>query len=170
MKPTNYQFKYWDSRLFNDVYLERDLPIQEKQIWESEENIGFQYLMNDLRNLSKEYGDEDQEQSSWSETETINKWIKPVLRALGWENKCTGLQKPYVEEASLTHGDIRYKPDIMIVDLPEDAKYIRKAKGIKKLQEAKQSVLVPVEAKYWNRLEEDRQGRIEEKKKDQRRL
>ena len=162
--PKAYRFKYWDSRLFNDVYLEKDLPKQE-EVWGHEEDLGFQYLMNELRNLATDYSEEDQEQSGWSELDTINNWIKRVLYALGWENKCERKQKPYVEQACLTHDGTKYTPDILIVDMPQEKKHIGNKKSTDKLLEARQSVLVPVEAKYWNRLEEYRQGRAEERKK-----
>ena len=161
----NCRFKYWDSRLFNDVYLERDLPEQEKFIWESENYPEFNILMKELINLAEEYGEEGCKQSSWSETETINRWIKRVLAALGWEDKREVQDDSYVEQASFTHDGKTYKPDILIVDRPTDADYIRKEKGRGRLREARHSVLVPVEAKYWNRLEECRQNLGEKREK-----
>ena len=44
----------------------------------------------------------------------------------------------------------------------KEKQYLNKAKGADRLLEARESVLIPVEAKYWNRLEHYRQGREED--------
>jgi adenine-specific DNA-methyltransferase len=160
------RFKYWESHLFNEVYLRRDLPEKHADKWNNTEDLGFQHFMNTLRNLALEFKDSDKELSNWSETETINKWVKHVLDALGWKNNCNGVQDPFLEETSFRYDGKTYRTDILIVDHPKETKYINQAKGDDKLVEARNSVIMPVEVKYWQRLEEFRQGKKAEKKRN----
>src|SRR6185312_15167019 len=89
--------KYWNSHLFNKVYLRHDLA-EKHDCWNDEEDPGFQNFLNALRDLATEYKNRESELASWSETETINNWVKHVLNALGWSNNCTGVQNPFLEE------------------------------------------------------------------------
>jgi hypothetical protein len=159
------RFKYWESHLFNEVYLRRDLPEKHADKWGNTEDLSFQHFLNTLRNLAAEYKDRDKELSNWSETETINNWVKHVLDGLGWKNNCTGVQNPFLEETSFRYDGKTYRTDILIVDHPKEKHYVNQVKGDDKLVEARNSVIMPVEVKYWQRLEEFRQGRKEEKKR-----
>lgn len=152
--------KYWTSSLFNSVYLRHDIS-EKITDWKNDDSLDFQNFLNSIRNLCIEYKDNEKELSSWSETETINNWVMHVLNALGWSNNCTGSKNPYLEQTSFRYDNKTYRTDILIVDDPEVKKYINQAKGDGKLTEARQSVLLPVEVKYWNRLEEYRQGQKE---------
>ncbi len=154
--------KYWSSSLFNSVYLRHDIS-DKHPAWKNDDNLDFQNFLNTLRNLAVEYKDREKELSHWSETETINNWVKHVLHALGWTNNCSGVQNPFLEETSFRYEGKTYRTDILIVDHPKEKQYINQATGDGKLTEARQSVLIPVEVKYWNRLEEYRQGHNEEK-------
>ena len=160
------QIKYWKSSLFNDVYLRQDLPNHPdyKYEWGNDDTEEFQYFLNTLYDLAHEYGTDDRSLRKWSETETINNWIKPVLQALGWSNKCSGAQQnPFLEETSFSYEGRTYRTDILLVDMPKEKKYIRGKKGDDKLIEARENVLMPVEAKYWDRLEQLRQEKKEQK-------
>lgn len=159
------QFKYWNSSLFNEVYLRKDLPEKYSEMWEEDEAGGFYEFLNNFTNLCKDHEGKEKELKNWSETQTINNWIKYILEDLGWANNCGSRQNPFLEEESFRYENKTYRTDILVVDLPEEKKYISSAKGDKKLTEARQSVLIPVEAKYWNRLEQYRQGDSEEKNK-----
>lgn len=154
--------KYWSSSLFNTVYLRHDIS-DKHSCWKDEDDLDFQNFMNTLRNIAAEYKDREKELSNWSETETINNWVKHVLHALGWTNNCTGVQNPFLEETSFRYDGKTYRTDILIVDHPKEKQYVNQAKGDDKLKEARQSILMPVEVKYWQRLEEYRQGKKEEK-------
>jgi adenine-specific DNA-methyltransferase len=156
--------KYWSSSLFNTVYLRHDIA-DKHSCWKDDDSLEFQNFMNTLRNLATEYKDREKELLNWSETETINNWVKHVLHALGWTNNCTGVQNPFLEETSFRYDGKTYRTDILIVDHPKEKQYINQAKGDDKLTEARQSILMPVEVKYWQRLEEFRQGKKEEKKR-----
>ncbi len=161
------QIRYWRSSLFNDVYLRKDLPELYKDLWEADDVSEFQYFMNRLRDLATEYGGQERILEKWSETETINNWIKHVLNGLGWANNCTGIQNPYLEQTSFTHDGKTYRTDILIVDSPKEKQYINKHKNAhEKINEAKESVLIPVEAKYWRRLDQDPKKIEEEKKRN----
>jgi type I restriction-modification system DNA methylase subunit len=154
--------KYWSSSLFNTVYLRHDIS-DKHSCWKNDDDLDFQNFMNTLRNIAAEYKNREKELSNWSETETINNWVKHVLHALGWTNNCTGVQNPFLEETSFRYDNKTYRTDILIVDHPKEKQYVNQAKGDDKLKEARQSILMPVEVKYWQRLEEYRQGKKEEK-------
>lgn len=154
--------KYWSSSLFNTVYLRHDIS-DKHSCWKNEDDLDYQNFMNTIRNLAAEYKNREKELSNWSETETINNWVKHVLQALGWTNHCTGVQNPFLEETSFRYDGKTYRTDILIVDHPKEKQYVNQAKGDDKLREARRSILMPVEVKYWQRLEEYRQGTKEEK-------
>ena len=168
----NVQTRYFRSSLFNEIYLRHDLPSREDYTseWHHEESKDFQDFLNALSDLAHEYCSNPKELSNWSETETINNWIKPILSALGWGDNCQGVQHPYLEETSFSYNGSTLRTDILIVDLPSEKQTIRKKKGIDKLIDARESVIVPVEAKYWDRLEIIRRGkkdsRVRSKKDD----
>lgn len=157
--------KYWNSHLFNTVYLRHDLSAKH-EIWDDEEDLGFQNFLSGIRDLAKEYKNRERELEGWSETETINNWVKHVLNALGWANNCTGVQNPYLEETSFRYNGKTYRTDILIVDHPREKQHINSVNGDEKLQEVRQTTnIIPVEVKYWQRLEEYRQGKKEESKR-----
>lgn len=156
--------KYWTSSLFNTVYLRHDIS-DKHSCWKDEDNLDFQNFLNELRNIAADYKDREKELSSWSETETINNWVKRVLGALGWENNCTGKLNPYLEETTFRYDNKTYRTDILIVDIPNEKMYVKDAEGDKRIQVARESVLMPIEVKYWQRLEEYRQGKKEEKRR-----
>lgn len=155
------QFRYWESHLFNEVYLKKDLPEKHSEVWNNTETLEFQSFYKVLRDLAEEYKDRDRELTNWSETETINNWVKHILISLGWANNCTGVQNPFLEETSFRYNGKTYRTDILLVDHPKEKQYINQSKGDDKITEARQSVLIPVEVKYWQRLEEYRQGSAE---------
>lgn len=159
----NAQFKHWESHLFNEVYLKKDLPEKHSEVWNDTENLEFQQFYGLLRDLAEEYKDRDKELSNWSETETINNWVKHVLNSLGWSENCTGVQNPFLEETSFRYQGKTYRTDILIVDHPKEKQYVNQAKGDDKITEARRAILIPVEVKYWQRLEEYRQGNVESK-------
>jgi hypothetical protein len=156
--------KYWNSKengLFNTVYLRHDIS-EKYENWKNDDDLDFQNFLNTIRNFAAEYKDREKELLKWSETETISNLIIPILSSLGWKNNCTNdLQNPYLQETSFRYEGKTYRTDILIVDHPKEKQYINDAEGIEKLKEARQTVLLPVEAKYWQRIEEFRQDREE---------
>ncbi len=158
-------FRYWQSKLFNDLYLRRDLPVDQKDMWEDDDASGFLGFYERLDNLATEFTGKEAELSSWSETETINGWIKPLLEDLGWKNNCSGRQNPFLEETSFRYEEKTLRTDILIVDHPDAKQYVTRAEGQEKLREARDNVIIPVEAKYWNLLELDRQEQPEDKRR-----
>ncbi len=159
------RFNYWESRLFNQAYLKRDIHDRHSDLWNQTIDPGVDALLGKIRDLAKEYGNKDRELTNWSETETINNWVKLVLQGLGWTNNCNGVQNPYLEETSFRFENKTYRTDILIVDDPKEKQYVKKENGETDLIEARNSVLIPVEVKYWDRLEEFRQGKREAKKR-----
>lgn len=159
------RFKYWETHLFNEVYLKRDLLEKHSDRWGASGDNSFQHFMNILRNLAAEYKGREKELMNWSETETINSWVKHVLDGLGWKDNCTGVQNPFLEETSFRYDGKTYRTDILMVDHPKDKNHVNSARGDDKVVEARSSVIMPVEVKYWQRLEEFRQGRKEENKR-----
>lgn len=163
--PKSGHSPYWESTLFNDVYLENDVPVKYKMLWEEDESGPFYEFCNQFRNLCEELKDTDFD--SWSERNTINRFIKPVLKMLGYTGTAT--QDPWAEDEPFSvkeNGESKtYKPDLIIVNDPKELKYIEKKKGDDKLEEARSSVILPIEAKYWGRIEDIRQSVKEDSKR-----
>lgn len=96
--------------------------------------------------------------NSWSERTTINRVIKPVLASLGYESSSNNSVEPWLEDEPFTvqeaDGLKTYKPDFIVVNDHKYLKYIQDEKGYKKLEEARSSVILSIEAKYWGRIDE----------------
>lgn len=156
---------FWQSTLFSDVYLRNDVPNRYREVWEHEEAGPFYEFCEQFRNLCEELRGEKFE--SWSEKSTINRFIKPILKLLGWANNCSPNQEPWVEDESLTikkPGETKtYKPDFIIVNNPKQLKYIEDKDGDAKLQEARTSSIISIEAKYWGRIDESKYSKREDK-------
>jgi len=164
---------YWDSSLFNEVYLKNDLPSRFPAFFHAEEETPFHMFFQGFLDLCVEKETEDFK--TWSETETITNWIKPMMALLGWQDNPA--QTPFMEEVSFTveeRGSKKtYRPDLLYVDDPRVKKYVSGEKDSnKRLVEARHTVTAIVEAKYWDRLEEYRQGvgetrrRVDKKEQD----
>lgn len=152
------QFRYWSSSLFNEVFLRRDISTRYPHIWAADDTPEFERFMQTLRNLAKAYEGKEKELKNWSEIQTISSWIQYVLKALGWCDKCEELEDPFLYEKSFRYKNKTIRTDILIVDFPQEKEPIERTRDDLRLTEARNSVLMPVEAKYWNRLEHDRQG------------
>lgn len=157
------QFKYWETRLFNEVYLKRDLHEKHTERWANDNDLGFQKFQKVLNDAVVELKGRQKELQNWSETETINNLVKYILSGLGWDDNCTGMQNPFLEETSFRFNNKTYRTDILIVDQPQEKQHVSEAEGDDRIVEARQSVMMPVEVKYWQRLEEFRQGTKEQK-------
>ena len=122
---------FWKSSLFNETYIQNDVPRKFKELWENDEVGPFQLFCNDFLNICEELRGEDF--NSWSERTTINKFIKPILRMLGYMDTCSLNQEPWVEDESFTvkeNGETKiYKPDFVVVNNPSFLKYITNNKG-----------------------------------------
>ena len=161
---------YWSSSLFNEVYLRNDVPRKYKELWDTDED--FERFHQEFHNFVIETQDENF--STWSETDTINNWIVHIMEMLGWHDKCTSSrQTPYIAELSFTIADDgrkrTYRADLVYVDEPKFKQYItRETSPEDRLREARSDhmgTLLVLEAKYWDRLEETRQNKLEEKKR-----
>lgn len=146
---------FWQSTLFSDVYLRNEVPTKYRDIWEQDPSGSFYEFCERFREFCDEFEGETFE--NWSERTTINRFIKPVLKLLGWS---TSHQDPWIEDESFTvkeSGEAKtYKPDFLIVHDPKQLKYIEKKKGIAKLEEARASSIISIEAKYWGRIDESK--------------
>ena len=153
------------SSLFHEVYLNVEVPHKFKQIWDIGEDGEFGDFCNSFRNLCAEYDFKDYE--SWSEIDTIQHWIIPILEMLGYCDKKEGKSQPFSLDTSFTYEKKSLRPDFIVVDRPSDLKHIKDPKHSpeQKLEEARYYVKVAVEAKYWDRLEEYKQNKVENKKR-----
>lgn len=163
--PSSNHNPYWSSSLFNEVYLQNDVPVRHREMWSADDHGNFYHFCNDFRDLCGEIKGADFE--SWSERNTINRLIKPVLKMLGYKGSAS--QEPWAEDEPFTvqeNGESKtYKPDFVIVDDPKLLKYIEREKGDRKLEEARRTVIIPVEAKYWGRIEDARRNEGEDSKR-----
>jgi hypothetical protein len=153
---------FWQSTLFSDVYLRNEVPNKYRDVWENDSSGTFHVFCERFRDLCDELEGESFE--NWSERTTINRFIKPVLKLLGWS---TTQQDPWIEDESFSvkeSGESKtYKPDFLIVHDPKQLKYIEKKTGDSKLEEARLSSIISIEAKYWGRIDESRYSRREDK-------
>jgi type I restriction-modification system DNA methylase subunit len=158
---------FWQSTLFSDVYLRNDVPTKYRDLWENDHATLFYEFCEQFRTLCEDIRGEELE--AWTERTTINRFIKPVLKMLGWAEKCTANQEPWIEDESLTikeHGETKiYKPDFIIVDSPKHLKYIESKDGDAKIVEARNSSLITIEAKYWGRIDESKFSKKENKER-----
>jgi type I restriction-modification system DNA methylase subunit len=158
---------FWKSSLFNETYLQNDVPTKFRELWEQDEVGPFQVFCNQFVNICEELKDEDF--NSWSERTTISKFIKPVLRMLGYFDNCSPNQEPWVEDESFTikeNGETKvYKPDFVVVNDPNFLRYITNKKGHEKVEEARQYTILPIEAKYWDRITDKKQNSPEDKRR-----
>ena len=164
--------KYWNSRLFNESYILNDLENKHKEIWHTDSQEFNQFYQR-LINLFEDFRAEENHINKWSETETISNWVRHVLDALGWDNNSHGKRTPYLEETSFTRNGKTLRTDILIVDNPDEKRVIKDKKGDDRIREAINTVLIPVEVKYWNRLKQDQdeqimdKSRVEKKQQDE---
>src|SRR5690606_29106617 len=108
---------------------------------------------------------------SWSESDTIDNWIVPIMEMLGWHDNCSARQTPYIKELSFTileDGKRKtYRLDLAYVDEPKFKQYTTGQKTAEeRLLEARNEhtgIQMVVEAKYWDRLEQYRQNAGEQK-------
>ncbi len=161
---------FWNSTLFSDVYLQNDVPVVYDSIWNRDDS-DFEQFLEQFRNHCEEFKTENP--NAWSERTTIDRAIKPVLRMLGWKSSEKSSVDPWLEDESFTieeaSGVKTYKPDFIVVDNHKELKYIQEKSGQAKLEEARRQsnavggVILTIEAKYWDRIEDHRQNRGEDK-------
>jgi len=169
-KPSHSLF--WNSTLFSDVYLQNDVPVVYDSLWNADD-AAFQTFLEQFRNYCETFVGENP--STWSERTTIDRAIKPILRMLGWNSSEKTSLDPWLEDESFTfeetEGNRTYKPDFIVVDHHKQLKHIQQKKGYEKLEEARRQsntpggVILTVEAKYWDRIEEYRQNKKEDSKR-----
>ena len=161
---------FWQSTLFSDVYLRNDVPNKYRDIWEQDSSGKFYEFCERFREFCSEMQGETFE--NWTERTTINRFIKPVLKLLGWSPL---QQESWIEDESFSineSGETKtYKPDFVIVHDPKQLKYIERESGAKKTNAAREESIISIEAKYWGRIDESKYSNREDKgradKKDQ---
>jgi adenine-specific DNA-methyltransferase len=172
---------YWESKLFSSVYLRNDLKRDFAEKWTSEFNDqvydeegnsvkrGFFHFYNEFRNIANSL--RGLSQKNLSETDTITKIIVPLLDALGWYDNCSNnVEEPYAAETSFTVAakpkNKTFRTDMILVDHPQEAGFVSDPKdNEKRKKEARQYCIVPLEAKYWNRIVEREKSNLKEDRK-----
>lgn len=161
---------YWSSSLFHEVFLRNDAPKKYAKIWD--QDAGFESFHQDFHNFVLECADEDF--NTWSESDTIKNWIVHVMEMLGWHELCDSRRSsPFIEELSLTISENgrkkTYRADLVYVDEPKHKQFITKEKKPEnRLREARSKATgakMVLEAKYWDRLEQNRQSRANDSKR-----
>lgn len=154
-------YRYWKSSLFNETYLSVNFQEDYKALWENTEAGELANFVQEFLDFCEEIDPRDLK--TWTETDTISNWIKPIIRMLGWHSKCSSNTNPIIEEATFTldeNGKMKsYRPDMVLVDDPSQKKLIRpdNRKSADR-EKAIHKAILPIEAKYWNRLEEFESG------------
>ncbi len=180
---------YWESTLFSEVYLNNDLKRDFNERWDKDfddivfdengntKKSGFAHFYNEFRNIAPDL--KALTNRKLSETDTITKIIAPILNVLGWFDKCeSNAQEPYAAETSFTikgrgiEKDKTYRTDMLLVDDHREATYISEQEtSDQRRGEARRYCIVPLEAKYWNRITDQKgnkkfDSKREDKKKD----
>lgn len=172
---------YWESRLFSSVYLRNDLKRDFAEKWEHDFDDqvfdedgnyvkrGFYHFYNEFRNIADSL--RGFSRKNLSETDTITKIIVPLLDALGWYDNCmNNVEAPYAAETSFTMPakpkNKTYRTDMILVDHPQEAGFVSDPEdNEKRKKEARSYCIVPLEAKYWNRIVEREKSNLKEDKK-----
>lgn len=148
---------FWKSDLFDKTYLENDVPVVFKEMWELDEAGPFYEFLNGFMDICEILKNENL--GKWNEQNTTRKIIEPVLRLLGYYDKAGPNGLPFLENESFTiieHGEPTvYRPDLIFVDDPKESKHINKhinKNPSDKLSQAQRFVILPVEAKRWEEL------------------
>jgi len=151
---------YWSSSLFNEVYLEQDIPRLYK-FWVEDDLPAFQQFYVQFQNLCEAL--KDQKFEKWNEAETVKDWIIPIMELLGWHDKCGPRANPVSDNVSftITEGGRKrsYRPDLIYVDDPSEKQFLRDEKGAGDIAASRAYCKMIVEAKSWERLDE--LGKIE---------
>lgn len=160
--------EYWESNLFSKVYLSHDLKRDFSERWERDYDdtafdkngdhvkTGFFHFYKEFRNIAKSL--RSLSGKNLSETQTISKVIYPMLNCLGWYDKCdNSVDLPFDTETSFTikssPKNKTYRTDVLLVDHPQEATFIGDPEDAeKRKKEARKYCILPLEAKYWNRI------------------
>lgn len=154
---------YWKSNLFSEIFLKVDVPQIYRSIWDNDGPNGLADFQQCLLDLVEELS--SAKPSHWSETDTVNNIIKPVMEFLGWHGREGSKQDPIISELSLLshEGEKKktYRPDLLYVHKYQYRDGISKAKNTDRLLEARHpetGAIMVLEAKYWDRLQEYNNG------------
>ena len=167
---------YWESSLFSEIYIKNDLKRDFDNRWDLDYNddvfdehgdtvkSGFAYFYKEFRDIANNL--RKHKDKKLSETGTIDHIIKPLLRALGWYDNClNNAELPYAPETSFSikvEGKKRskvFRTDMLLVDEPQESSYIMNCSDMDQARkEARNYCLIPLEAKYWNRIT-DKKGK-----------
>lgn len=161
---------FWNSSLFDEIYLRNDVPNLFKNIWypRDEESGPYGEFFVQLTNIAHDL--KNTNLKSLNEENTINKVIKPVLNILGWVDEKKKYSSPIIENESFSVTELgkvkSYRPDILVFDSNDHVNFFSSRKtNEEKLNAARKHVIIPIEAKYWNRIEENRQNQKSDKTK-----
>lgn len=154
---------FWKSTLFNDIYLEHDIYRNNPEKWDIDGDPEFESCFNGLLDLFSSWSEE--QLSGWTEADTVAHWIKPILVCLGWVDESKS-SLPHSDQAAFavrSGGKLQtYFADILISDTVDDMSiYVdKKLTAEQRLGKAKGRVLIPLEAKYWNRINKQYAGKL----------
>lgn len=145
------KYLYWNSRLFNEVYLEHDLP-RLKSYWTNDED-DFKRFESQFQDLC--FALKDQKFEHWNEADTQAKWIVKVMRLLGWHGD--SLVDPFTDNISFSVNESgskkSYRPDMVYVDDASDLPYLKGEKSSGDLLATQKYCKMVVEVKSWQRLD-----------------
>ena len=153
MAETEKNRLFWNSDLVNERDIEM-LVATNQPLFRGE---GFDNFSTQMLNLFEEFCGKKSSVESWSEKETISNWIMPVLDALGWRGIGRTDRLLVREELSHTLTDLEksaygcnsFRLDIACLATSDAYDLVKED-----LTYARQFVSMPLEAKYWGRIDE----------------
>lgn len=137
---------YWNSSLFNEVYLQNDIPLTHPA-WTTDENGPFHDFFQGFVDLCIE----TRAETFANEAQTVKDWVIPVMELLGWKNRCSVDNLSYsISESGKTKS---YRPDLIYVDDPSEKALLDVPDSQKRLRAGRTFVKMVLEAKSWKRLD-----------------
>lgn len=158
--------KFVHSSLFSEVYVLKDLPIEQENIWENFQPTGYYEFFDRLLLIMNSFG--PQEAEKWNHSQTNENLVFPMLEALGWGN-IKSINNSFLENHNTSFSDsegsvINLRPSLLICEDERGKNFIKNAKQEDALKELKRYLKVPVVTSYYSACHDRRSSKYDHKK------
>jgi len=154
--------EYVHSTLFNEVFLFRDLPFRYSNVWDTEFEGKFDTFFTQFQSLAKAGLPEN---ISKSHSDTLEKWICPILASLGWVSDPVKDQGNLIQNTTFLVNDhlgneVSLRPSILVC--PDDKTknlILEYRKSDRALAELRNNDPLPICTGYYNSLADRHSGK-----------